>query len=208
VTKERVLIIASRYDAGSYYTHRWAEDLLSSLATMDHTCLLLNASDLCRAGSTLVDTIGCVDAVVFYGHGQQDEWTALPGQSSGPTVPLVNVATVTLLSAKRVYAGCCHSLVKLGQAYGSAFPGGEYIGYTDAFAFETENQEFFRDVVNNSVIDFVKGTPRQTVSATLEKAWAGLRDAFAGGGILQHRPNAFAASQIADDNYKRVGYAP
>jgi hypothetical protein len=63
------------------------------------------------------------------------------------------------------------------------------------------------DVVNNAVTEFVKGATRQVVVASLQRAWAGLRDAFSDGGILQHRPNAFAASQYSEDNRKGVGFA-
>jgi hypothetical protein len=206
--KDSVVILASRYDAGSYYTFLWAQALQEDLAKRDHTCLLLDTSDLCRAGSSLSDAIDAADVIVFYGHGQRDEWTALPGKPSGATVPLVDVASVAVLAGKRVYAGCCHSLAKLGAAYAAAFPQGAYIGYNDEFALETENHEAFRDVVNNSVIDFVKDTPHTTVVARLVKAWAGLRDSFAGGGILQNRPNAYAASQYAESNRQRAGSLP
>jgi hypothetical protein len=210
MSKEPVLIVATRHDAGSYYTYQWALDLQKELATLKHTCLLLDASDLCRSGTSFADAIDCVKYVVFYGHGEQDEWTALPAGSSGTakTTPLVDSKGVSVLDGRLVYAGCCHSLVKLGKAYASKFPGGEYVGYQNTFAFETENHEHFRDIVNNSVIAFVKGDSRHVVVAGLQKAWTGLRDAFSGGGILQHRPNAFAAAQYADDNSKRAGCEP
>lgn len=206
--KAGVLVVATRYDAGSHYTYQWARALQEELARMDHTCIPLDAADLCRAGSSFADAIDCVQYVVFYGHGLTDEWTALPVGSSGSTTPLVNSANASLLGGRRVFAGCCHSLVQLGQAYAAAFPHGEYIGYSKEFAFEAANHEFFRDVVNNAVIQFVKGASRQAVVAMLQNAWEGLRDAFGGGGILQHRPNAFEASQDADDNSKHVGFAP
>lgn len=208
MTKASVLIVATRYDAGSYYTYEWARSLQQDLATMDHTCLMLDVGDLCRSGSSLANAIDCVDYIVFYGHGQKDEWTALPSGSSGSTTPLVNTGNVKILSGKPVYAGCCYSLDQLGAAYASAFPNGEYVGYSNQFVFETANHEFFRDIVNGSVTAFVKRASRQTVVAALEKAWAGLRDAFGGGGILQHRPNAFAASKYAEDNRLCVGYKP
>ena len=175
---------------------------------MDHTCLLLDAGELCRAGSLLADAVDCVDYVVFYGHGLKDEWTALPAGSTGSSTALVNAANVKLLAGRRVFAGCCHSLAQIGPSYGAAFPAGEYVGYDDVFAFDVANHHYFRDVVNNAVIEFVKGASRHTIVATLQKAWAGLRDAFAGGGILQYRQNAFAASKYAEDNRRRVGFAP
>jgi hypothetical protein len=208
MSKASVLIIATRYDAGSYYTYQWALDLQKDLATMEHTCLFLDAGDLCRSGASLTEAIDCVEYVVFYGHGLKDEWTALPTGSSGATTPLINTASVKILDGRRVYAGCCYSLAQLGAAYGAAFPNGEYVGYHSQFAFETANHQFFREVVNGSVIGFVKGASRKDVVAGLDKAWAALRDAFAGGGILEHRQNAFAASQYAGDNRKRIGYAP
>jgi hypothetical protein len=174
---------------------------------MDHTSILLDAVALCRAGTSLADAIARAEYVVFYGHGLQDELTALPADSAGSTVPLVNLTNIGVLAGRKVFAGCCHSLAKLGNTYGKQFSA-DYIGYDNVFAFETANHHYFRDIVNNAVVDFVKGASRQTVVASLQKAWAGLRDAFAGGGILQHRPNAFAASQYAEDNRKRIGYAP
>ena len=208
MSKAGVLVVATRYDAGSYYTYEWARDLHEELTKMDHSCLLFEGSELCRAGSSLADAIDCVQYVVFYGHGSKDEWTALPVGSSGLTTPLVNTGSVSALGGRKVFAGCCHSLAQLGKAYGTAFPAGEFVGYNNQFAFETSNHLYFRDVVNNAVIEFVKGATRQVVVASLQKAWAGLRDAFGGGGILQHRPNAFAASQYSEDNRKRVGFTP
>jgi hypothetical protein len=208
VSAASVLIVATRYDVGSYYTHKWARALQRDLVTMGHTCLMLDAGDLCRSGSSLADAIDCVEYVVFYGHGQADEWIALPPGSSGATTALVNTGNVQILSGRRVYAGCCHSLAKLGKDYGLVFPSGEYVGYDKQFAFESANHKFFRDVVNGSVVAFVKGASRQVVVAGLQTAWARLRDAFAGGGILQHQTNAFAASKYAEGNRIRVGYRP
>jgi hypothetical protein len=208
MSKASVLIVATSYDAGSYYTHQWAADLQAELAVMDHTCLLLDASDMCRSGSLLKEAIDCVEYVVFYGHGLDDEWTALPVDSAGITTPLINSANVTILDGRRTFAGCCRSLAQLGKDYHNAFPNGAYVGYKDVFAFEASNHHYFRDIVNNAVIAFVKGASAATVVSNLQNAWVGLRDALAGGGILQHRPNAFAASQIADDNGKRVGTVP
>jgi hypothetical protein len=208
VSKASVLIVATRYDAGSHYTYQWARALQEDLARMDHTSLLLDAADICRAGTSFADAIDCVECVVFYGHGLTGEWTALPPGSSGSTTPLVNAANVSVLAGRRVFAGCCHSLAQLGQAYAAAFPQGEYVGYNDEFKFEAANHEFFRDVVNNAVIEFVNGASRQTVVTMLQKAWQALRDSFGGGGILQHRQNAFEASRDADENRQRVGFAP
>jgi hypothetical protein len=207
VSMASVLIVATKYDAGSYYTYKWARALQRDLVTMEHTCLLLDASDLCRSGSSFADAIDCVEYVVFYGHGQADEWIALPPGSSGATTPLLNTGNIKVLSGRRVYASCCHSLAKLGRDYGAAFPNGEYVGYDKQFAFETANHKFFRDVVNGSVVNFVKGAPRQDVVGGLQTAWAVLRDAF-GGGILQHQPNAYAASKYAEDNRIRIGHKP
>jgi hypothetical protein len=208
MSKESVLVVVTRYDAGSYYTYQWARDLQAELATMKHTCLLLDASDLCRSGSSFADAIDCAKYIVFYGHGEKDEWTALPtSRSSGKTTPLVDTNTVTILDDHQIYACCCHSLVGLGKNFGTRCKG-EYVGYNNTFAFEASNHQFFRDIVNNSVIGFVKGDPRKTVVSNLKKAWEGLRDAFAGGGILQHRPNAFAASQSARDNALRIASEP
>jgi hypothetical protein len=208
MSKPRVLIVATRYDLGTYYTHQWATDLQAQLALMDCTCLILNPTDMCRSGSLLTEAIDCVEYVVFYGHGQQDEWTALPEDSTGKTTPLVTAANVAILDGRRTFAGCCHSLAQLGPAYHKAFPNGAYVGYNDVFSFHASNHHYFGDIVNNGVIAFVKGASRTAVAALLQKAWAGLRDSFAGGGILQHRPDAFDASWIADDNGKRVGTVP
>ncbi|HUB82600.1 MAG TPA: hypothetical protein VMB03_27575 [Bryobacteraceae bacterium] len=207
MSKSSVLIIATNYDAGSHYTFQWASDLQAELATMDHTSILLDAGALCRAGTTLADAVASADYVVFFGHGFADELTALPAGSGGKTVPLVNGSNMGVLAGRKVFAGCCHSLAKLGRTYAKQFSA-EYVGYDNVFAFETANHHYFRDIVNNAVVDFVKGASGQTVAANLQKAWAGLRDAFAGGGILQYRPNAFAAAQYAEDNRKRIGYAP
>jgi hypothetical protein len=210
MSQASVLIIATQYDAPSYYTYRWAEDLQEDLATRGHTCLLLDGSALCRSGTSLGDAIKCAEVVVFYGHGLADQWIGLPDQvnPSGPTIPIVDAAaTYQMLNDRKVYALCCHSLAGVGAAYAKLSSAPGYVGYNNLFGFDTANHEYFREVVNQSVIAFVKGDSAQDVEALLKASWEDLRDSF-GSGLLKHRPNGFAASQVADDNRQYVGKLP
>jgi hypothetical protein len=205
-----VLIIATCYDAGSYYTYRWAERLQEDLSTRGHNCLLLNGSALCLSGSLLLDAMKCAEVVVFYGHGLSDQWIGLPDQvlPSGPSTPVIDTSgTFNMLNDRKVYAQCCHSLAGLGAAYSGLPSAPGYVGYRNVFGFETANQEYFRDVANQSVIAFAKGASAQDVETLLRTSWTDLRDSF-GSGLLKHRPNGFVASQIADDNLKCVGKLP
>ncbi len=203
-----ILLLATCYDGGSFCTFAWARKLQEDLMRQGDTCLMFDAGILCRAGTSLDDAIDRVDFVVFYGHGSADEWTALPASPlSGMTTPLMDTANVHIIKGRKAYGGCCESLSGLGMAYAGQFPNGAFIGYRGQFGFEVENHEYFRDVVNHSVVAFVKGDPASKVTADLRTEWENLRDAFAHGN-LKHRPNAIMASQRADENRQRVGHLP
>ena len=205
--KASVLILATRYDTASYYTYQWAKGLQENLVKLGHKCLLLDGVGLYLAGSGLDKAISYVDYVVFYGHGEADEWTALSASGGGSSVPLINVSSVSLLQGRKVYAGCCSSADQLGVAYAQQFNSGEYIGYYKQFSFELVNQNYFRDVVNQSVIAFVRGDSASTVVHNLTKEWMSLRDNFHSGS-LKHCPNAAMASYMADCNRKYVQHIP
>ena len=120
-----VLILFTCYDRPSYYTAQWGRAAQDLVQRKDTVCLSYDAGVFCRNSTGLADTIGRVDYVVFYGHGTQDEWTALPelpgAQPPVPSIPLVETGTVRDLQEKKVYAGCCWSLKGLGQAYVATF---------------------------------------------------------------------------------------
>ena len=132
--------------------------------------------------------------------------TALPGASGSSAVPFIDVKTVVRLENLRVYAACCPSLLGLGSAYATKFPQGEYVGYSDEFSFEAANSNLFRDVVNASIVAFVKGDPATQVHANLKNDWERLRDDFLPPGHYSHNRNAVMASQRAADNAARIGH--
>ena len=206
--KAAVLILASSYDTGSFYTYEWARALHEDLVTQGYTTLLVETEALCRASSSFTDAIAAAHYVVFYGHGTTDEWTAIPGASGERAVPLIDVNTVDQFADRGVYAACCHSLVNLGSAYARKFPQGEYVGYSDEFSFEVTNRNLFRDIVNASIVGFIKGTPAAQIHADLKNEWERLRDDFLPPGRYQHNRNAVMASQRAADNAARIGHEP
>jgi hypothetical protein len=206
--KAAVLIVASSYDTGTFYTREWARALHEDLVTQGHTALFLQTEFLCRGDSSFVDAIGAAHYVVFYGNGTTDQWNAIPSAPGASAVPLIDVNTVDRFAGCSIYAGCSYSLVNLGSAYARKFPQGQYVGYRDEFSFEVTNRNLFRDVVNASVLSFVKGAPATEVHAELKTAWERLRDDFLPPGRCSHNRNAVMASQRAAENAERIGNEP
>jgi len=204
-----ILVVATRYDVGTYYTHSWAKTLQEDSMRKGHNCILLDAESLCHSGSTLREAIERVDYVIFYGHGLRDQWTAMPSSSSAGGVaerPLIDTNNVSVLDGRQVYAGCCHSLTQLGQSF-VTICSGEYVGYSQRFQFETTNHQDFGDVVNTSVMAYVAGDSASKVVTDLANDWDRLRLDFVAG-RLRKQPNAIMAAQCADDNRQRVGSLP
>jgi len=178
-------------------------DLQRDMYRYTDACFFLDVTGLCRAGSALHELIQVATHVVFYGHGERDLWSALPGT---PPTALVEVNTVSMLDKRNVYAACCWSLTGLGKSFGQNCSG-NFIGYDNQFGFESENESEFKHIVNQSVINFVtSGNAKQTVS-DLRQEWAFLSTAFASG-HLRLRPNAIMAGHIANFNSQRVGSRP
>jgi hypothetical protein len=207
-----VLIVSTCYDVDSSYTASWARKLHDDLVKQKDTrCFLYDAQYLCRSSTALTDAVERADFVVFYGHGTKNSWVALPENNSATAavaaIPLIDSTTVDLLKGRKVYAGCCWSLNGLGKDYLSRFPQGEYVGYDHEFGFEGTNADEFRQVIHQSVVDFVGGDPLTHVVSELKNDWADLRDRFFKGN-LKRRPNAVAASQVADLNSQRIGSRP
>lgn len=198
-----VLILATRYDACTSHTFEWARVLQSEMFRYADSCLFFDVTGLCRSGPALTDLVQAATHVVFYGHGEQDQWIALPGAS--PTT-LVDKSTISELDKREVYAGCCWSLSGLGQHFASVCSG-NYIGYSHQFGFEPENEDQFRNVVNQSVINLVSSGNPSNVVGELQQEWTRLSNAFTLG-ILRSRPNAVLAGHLADLNSQRIGVKP
>src|ERR1044072_2301965 len=111
-----VLIIATRYDKGASCLHDWAEMRRSKLLSSGKcdACLMLDGEGICRSGSLLLDAIARVEYLVFFGHGEKDQWIALPAGNTAATVALVDVNTVNVLNGRAVYSACCYALSALG----------------------------------------------------------------------------------------------
>jgi hypothetical protein len=207
-----ILILSTCYDSNSSYTASWAQDLHDDLVKQSNvSCFLYNAQYLCRAGTALAEAVERADYVVFYGHGMKDSWIALPdlpgATPSVATIPLIDSSSVGVLQGRKVYAGCCWSLNGLGSNYVAKFPQGEYVGYSHEFGFEAANESYFKEVVNQSVSDFINGDPATTVANNLRTEWALLRTRFYSGN-LKTRRNAVMASKVADLNSQRIGSRP
>jgi hypothetical protein len=208
-----VLIVSTCYDVNSYYTSRWAANLHTELVKHKNTISLhYDATTLCRAGSALQEAVSRVDYVVFYGHGTKDEWIALPEVANvlGTTAAsaLVDLNTVDVLKEKKVYAGCCWSLKGLGKAHSANSAKGEFVGYDQEFDFEYSNATRFEEVVKQSVISYINGTPAADVAKNLRERWTRLRDDFGQGGELNNSTNSAMAYAAADRNRHRVGSLP
>jgi hypothetical protein len=197
-----VLILATRHDAGTARTFQWAQDLRRRMYRYADNCLFIDVTSLCRAGTALTDLIGVSTHVVFYGHGENDRWIALPGK---PPSPLIEVSTVSVLDNREVYAGCCWSLTGLGQAFRKNCTG-HYIGYDNQFGFEVENESEFKNLVNQSVVNLLTSGNASQVVSELQQQWLQLSHAFSAG-HLNSRPNAVMAGHVADLNSQRVGIA-
>jgi hypothetical protein len=212
-----VLIIATRYDSASNCLYGWAEELRGFLLTSGNcdTCLMLDGESLCRSGSSLADAIERVDYVVFYGHGEKDCWIALPAGGQRvpvPTAPLVDVNNVKLLNGTTVYAACCYSLAALGPAFKLAFashaPAPEFVGYKDAFNVHIANQQYFRDIVNQSILDFILDQrPVVDLHAYQKARWDQMDADFSFGGPLSFNPDAWVAAGSARANAVSFGFA-
>jgi hypothetical protein len=211
---DSVLLLATEYDAATFYTRSWAQDLREQLLRRKHTCLMLEVESLCYAGRSLTDAIERVDHVVFYGHGLTDQWTAMPSGHGANPLPLVDLQSVHILDGRKIYAGCCDSLgpagatfPTLGALYTKQFPNGAFIGYRAQFEFEFSNHSEFGDVVNNSVINYVSGDSANKVAQDLAVEWDNLRHDFSNG-RLRNKPNAVMAAHRADNNRQRVDSLP
>jgi hypothetical protein len=207
-----ILILSTCYDSNSAYTAAWARALHDDLVKQQNvSCFLYEAQYLCRSGPALADAVERSDFVVFYGHGMQDRWIALPElPGSSPSVaaiPVVDTSSTAVLQGRKVYAGCCWSLNGLGRDYIAKFPDGEYVGYSHELGFEAANETYFRDVVNQSVIGFVHGDPANTVASNLRAEWTSLHTKFFSGSLKTKR-NAPMAAKMADLNSQRIGSRP
>jgi len=198
---KNVLILATRYDAATARTFEWAEDLHRQMFRFADSCMLVDATALCRAGSSLNEAIQASTHVIFYGHGETDRWIALPG--TGASSSLIDDQSVSILNGRNVYAGCCSSLAVLGGAFKKKCSGGEFIGYKDTFGFDDDNEYEFRRASNQSVINFVDGTPASRIVSDLKAEWTSLNNSFASG-HLRKRPNAVQAGHLADLNSQRI----
>ena len=120
-----------------------------------------------------------------------------------------------MFQGRKVYSGCCASLVVLGNNYINNYRSGSFVGYNARFEFEFSNHREFGAVVNASVVAYVSGDrPQlvaknfpQLVAKNLAMEWDSLRHAFANG-RLKNNQNAIMAAQRADNNRQRVAALP
>jgi len=207
-----ILILSTCYDVNSSYTASWAQELHDDLVRQkDTSCFLYDAQYLCRSGTALADMVERVDYVVFYGHGTNDSWIALPdlpgASAKVAAIPLVDSGSVSVLNGRKVYAGCCWSLNGLGNDYHVKFPAGEFVGYSDVFGFESYNEKYFKEIVHQSVISFINGDTAATIATNLKAEWDALRARFYSGN-LRTRQNAAMAAKVAKLNSQRIGSKP
>jgi hypothetical protein len=211
---KHVLIIATHYDPASHYSYKWAEALRDDLLTGSScgSCLLLDGENLCRSGTLLADVIERMDHIVFYGHGETDQWIGLPLGRASATIPLVDVGSVQDLDGRQVYAACCKSLATLGQNFATTFannnPVPNFIGYQTSFDFSTENEAEFCKIVNDSIRTFIlSSTPAATIARNQKAAWDQLSQDFSPPSGSKHtRPDAIFAASAAHNNSLSIGH--
>jgi hypothetical protein len=197
-----VLILATKYDRATLRTSEWAKELQDKLIPQVDTCFFVDVTGLCRAGQTLHEITDIATHVIFYGHGEPNWWTALPGH---PDSQLVGTNSVKTLKSTEVYAVCCSSLVGLGVAH-SSLSSQNYVGYDQRFRFDLENEDEFKKIVNDSAVNFIltRNAPQTVID--LKNAWAQLANDFAGS--LKLRKNAAMAGSFARSNGQRIGSKP
>ena len=199
---KNVLILATKYDRATSRTFEWAKELQGTLMPSVDTCFFVDVTGLCRAGGTLSDVAGIATHVIFYGHGEPDWWTALPGN---PDSELVGKHNVQVFQSAAVYAVCCSSLLGLGTEH-AKLSAQSYVGYDNRFRFDLDNGDEFKQIVNQSAVNFVlTGNATQTV-IDLQNEWTQLANDFAGSKKL--RKSAVMAGSFARSNAQRIGQRP
>lgn len=194
-----VLILAACYDASTLYTYDWAKALHERLLRQRVVAVMLRAETVCHASAALQDCIDRSEHVVFLGHGARDSWTGLPQGQATASRAVIDTTRTAVLSGRKAYANCCHSFVGFSLAHND-----DYVGYDDEFSFEAKNHEKFRDVVVNSVVDYVTGSSAVVVAKNLQTLWDRLKTDFLPGGQYARLPNSTVAAWHADMNAQRV----
>jgi len=205
-----VLILATRYDRASACTFEWARELHDMLLPAVDTCLFLDVTGLSPSHSRLDQLTARSTHILFYGHGEPDWWTELPGSPGHPLdTELIGTSTVHTLASAAVYSVSCSSLKGLGAAHAgpsSTASSPAFVGYDDRFRFDYDNRDDFKKIINQSAYTFVlTGNATQTV-LDLRNAWTQLANDFAG--PLRLRPNAVMAGSFAQTNAQRIGSQP
>jgi hypothetical protein len=205
------VVVATRYDRATRVTYQWANDLVRDLQQLGHAPVFMPVSTISSAAfSQAISTYSPSDFVIFYGHGEADRLIGQPSWlsvGSGPT--LVDETTVNVFRGLSVYTVCCYALCALGSAYAFAYPQGAFISYESRFGFSPPNERFFKPIVNNAAIDFVKGNSPAQIINDLKNNWQNLSDDFLSpNGSLNHCQDAFLAGFSADTNSRFVGKKP
>jgi hypothetical protein len=198
---KNVVILATRYDWETARTFEWAKELQGELFNYADNCFFADVTGLCRGGTSFNDLIDTSTHVIFYGHGETDCWTALPGS---PCTELLGASTVRILDNKDVYAVCCSSLAGFGAAFSTSCHG-TFVGYDDRFGFHRKNELEFKQTVHQSAVNFVVNGNGSQVVNNLRSEWSRLAKEFASGS-LQNRHDAIMAGHVASLNAARIGF--
>lgn len=203
----KVIIVATKYDADTRLTHRWAQSLRTSLSSSSHSFDFIDGRLVTHSVISQAIT-SSRDFFLFYGHGEPDRFIGQKNWwsfGSGPT--LIDQTTANVFQGCTVYAVCCRALITLGPSYAALYPKGAFIGYRAPFGFSHHNSNYFRDVVNGSAIQLVNGGFPSQVVSDLKDEWVKLANNFMNG-PLSSRPDAFAAGFAASGNSLFVGRQP
>jgi len=169
IKKETVLIVRPNYDRPTYFSNKWADEVIDQAKKSGLIVVDLNGRNASRekVEHALKDKDPIF--VIHYGHGKKD---ALFGHDGEPIIDLENY---DLLKGKYIYSLSCDSGTLLGSKVGQ-LKNSVYLGWNVDYKFSglEEEQELFKHCAN--IVPqtlFRKGTVKtaKSLAKVLAKVW-------------------------------------
>jgi hypothetical protein len=147
----QVLGIAPRFDEASEYSFKWFMNLVNQVAGKVDLDALLE-DNATRANVEKALGFKKYDAILFYNHGNED---GLIAQGGNDYVLDRNNIELTRSSTGFIYAMACLA----GKGYGVTWwqRGGVFIGYTEVFGFEPDEEKLFETAAGSGFIAWAEG---------------------------------------------------
>jgi hypothetical protein len=135
------VLVAPRFDDASSYSYDWSREVKKMLEEKGFQVIDIGGRPLSRAEVEKALTENPNALFIFYNHGNEDcLWAS-------ETEKAVDKDNVQLLASRECYTMACLSARKLGvEAYKVGCLA--YWGYTEAFAFTTEDADVFKEFAN------------------------------------------------------------